>query len=326
LLLLNSSKPDDLRAGVELAAALKRPELQGNVVRILVDRQKPEWVRVAALNGLAAFDMPKTVGTLALRLADATESITLREKIAQALAGINAAEARAALLAALPTAPARLESAIASGLAGTPDGATALLDTIAAGKASPRVLQERAAEVKLETLKRPDLAARVKALTAGLPPADAQLAKLLRARTTGYTKAHPDADAGAKVYEKHCATCHQIAGKGAKIGPQLDGIGVRGLDRLLEDVLDPNRNVDQTFRATSLTLKNGQSLTGLVLREEGEVIVLADAQGKEQRVSREQVAEREVSPLSPMPANWVDQIPEKEFHDLMAYLLAQRGK
>ena len=72
--------------------------------------------------------------------------------------------------------------------------------------------------------------------------------------------------------------------RGPKIGPQLDGIGVRGLDRLLEDVLDPNRNVDQAFRATTLTLKNGQSLTGLVLREEGAVIVLADAQGKEQRI------------------------------------------
>lgn len=324
--LLHSSKPEELQAGIELAAALKRPELQGNILRLLVDRQKPEKVRVAALNGLASFDMAKVVNTVALRLADASESIAFREKVAAALAGLNVPEARMALLDALPTAPARLQSAIAAGLAATPEGASALLDAIAAGKASPRVLQERAAEVKLTTLKRPDLAERVKALTAGLPPADAQLTKLLRTRATGYTKSKHDAAAGQKVYEKHCAACHQIAGKGAKVGPQLDGIGARGLDRLLEDVLDPNRNVDQTFRATNLTLKNGQTLTGLVLREEGEVIVLADNQGKEQRVEKSQVAEREVSPLSPMPANWAEQIPEREFQDLLAYLLAQRGK
>jgi hypothetical protein len=26
-----------------------------------------------------------------------------------------------------------------------------------------------------------------------------------------------------------------------------------------------------------------------------------------------------------MPANWADQVPEKEFHHLMAYLLSQRA-
>jgi putative heme-binding domain-containing protein len=324
--LLSSPKSDEVTAGIELAALLKHPPYRGNVVRILIDRQKPEGVRVAALAGLAAFGMNESIGTVALRLADAGESITFREKVAQSLAGINAPEARTDLVTALQTAPAKLASTIAAGLAGSPDGATALLDAVAAGKASPRLLQERPVQVKLDALKRPDIANRVKTLTAALPPADAAIAALLRKRAQSYANSKSDVAAGRKVFEKSCATCHQIGGQGAKIGPQLDGIGVRGLDRLLEDVLDPNRNVDQAFRATTLTLKNGQSLTGLVLREEGAVIVLADAQGKEQRVSKEQVAEREVSPLSPMPANWADQIAEKDFHDLMAYLLEQRGK
>jgi putative heme-binding domain-containing protein len=58
-----------------------------------------------------------------------------------------------------------------------------------------------------------------------------------------------------------------LGGKGAKAGPQLDGIGGRGLDRLMEDILDPNRNVDQSFRATNLALHNGQTVSGLLLRE-----------------------------------------------------------
>ena len=63
--------------------------------------------------------------------------------------------------------------------------------------------------------------------------------------------------------------CHQIANKGARIGPQLDGIGIRGIDRFLEDTLDPNRNVDQAFRTTILTLNNGQSLSGLPSQSQG---------------------------------------------------------
>ena len=138
-------------------------------------------------------------------------------------------------------------------------------------------------------------------------------------------KAKTDVAAGAKLFEKNCANCHQLANQGAKIGPQLDGIGARGLDRLLEDVLDPNRNIDQAFRATTVVLKSGQVVTGLLLRQEGAVLILADAQGKEVRIPEGTVEERTVSQMSPMPANFVDQVTEKEFYHLMAYLLAQRA-
>ena len=67
-------------------------------------------------------------------------------------------------------------------------------------------------------------------------------------------------------------------------------------------------------------------MSGLVLREEGEVIVLADAQGKEIRVTKGSVAERSVSQLSPMPADFVERVPESDFSNLLAYLLAQRPK
>ena len=134
----------------------------------------------------------------------------------------------------------------------------------------------------------------------------------------------PTPGSGAKVFEKHCAVCHQIAGKGARVGPQLDGIGTRGLDRLMEDILDPNRNVDQTLRVTNLALKNGQIVSGLLLREEGEVLILADSQGKEVRVPKSSVDERATSSLSPMPANLVDQIAEEDFYHLMAFLLSKR--
>ena len=49
-----------------------------------------------------------------------------------------------------------------------------------------------------------------------------------------------------QTFEKSCANCHQIANKGGRrqLDPNFDGIGIRGIDRFLEDTLDPNRNVD----------------------------------------------------------------------------------
>jgi len=126
--------------------------------------------------------------------------------------------------------------------------------------------------------------------------------------------------------QKTCANCHQLEGKGARVGPQLDGIGSRGLERLLEDVLDPNRNVDQSFRVTNLALQSGQVVSGLLLREEGEVLIVADSQGKEVRVPKTSDEERSTARLSPMPANLADQIALPEFNDLMSYLLKHRDE
>jgi putative heme-binding domain-containing protein len=84
--------------------------------------------------------------------------------------------------------------------------------------------------------------------------------------------------------------------------------------------------VDQAFRSTTLVTKGGQFISGLVLREEGEVIVLADTQGKEQRVPKASVDERTVSQLSPMPSNFGEVIAASDLEHLLAYLLAQRAK
>jgi putative heme-binding domain-containing protein len=209
-------------------------------------------------------------------------------------------------------------------LALSKEGGEKLLEIVAKGKASARILQDRLVALRLAAARIPNLKRRLTALTAGLPRADQKLQDLLRKRRAGYLKARASAERGAKVFTQHCANCHQIGGKGAKVGPQLDGIGNRSLDRLLEDVLDPNRNVDQAFRLTTIYRTDGRIVSGLLLKEEGQVLVLADAKGKEVRVAKKDVDKKKVTQLSPMPADFDKEIPEKDFYDLLAYLLSQK--
>jgi putative heme-binding domain-containing protein len=315
--------------GIELAKNLKLGLAQEALLAVVGRRELNEDPRrAAAAAALVAIDAKAHVASFGKLVNDAAESAGLRDQLAGLLAGTNLPEARAELIKALPTAPARLQSVIATGLAGSPQGIEQLLDVITAGKASGRLLLERTVQARLDNAKLPDLKERVAKLTKGLPAADEKLNELIKKRRAGYMAASKAADpeAGAKIFEKNCANCHSLGGKGAKVGPQLDGIGARGLDRLLEDIIDPNRNVDQQFRATTLSLKNGQIVMGLVLREEGEIVIIADQQGKEVRVPKDQIDERIVSQLSPMPANLADQIAEADFNHLMAFLLAQRPK
>jgi mono/diheme cytochrome c family protein len=65
----------------------------------------------------------------------------------------------------------------------------------------------------------PHVGERIVKLTAGLPPADRRVQDLLRRRHAGFLAAQPDLALGAKVYEKNCAACHQVGGKGARVGP-----------------------------------------------------------------------------------------------------------
>jgi putative heme-binding domain-containing protein len=311
---LRSKTPGDVIEGIEIAALIDDPGLNNITTAIAEDRERPANVRLAALP-VAAASHAKDVGVI---LADATEAARIREQAAKALGVVNTDEARAALVNALPAASSRLAQAIATALAGAKRGAELLCDAVERGQASPRLLLDSSIRPKLDAAGLKD---RVAKLTQGLPPADQQLEALIAKRRAGFAAAKPDVAAGKELFAKNCAVCHQVAGVGSKIGPQLDGIGTRGLDRLLEDVLDPSRNVDPAFRATTLQLTDGRTLSGLLLREEGATVVLADNEGKEVIVRKDQIEERSVSPLSAMPAKFGEQMPEADFHALMAYLL-----
>ena len=323
--LLESSDGAELAAGIDLAGSLRLRDSRGRLGDLARDESVSPARRSEVLTAFAAIDPAAAPGLLGGVLADSTAPAGVREKAAALLAQSGSPEAKASLTTVLPTAPERLQSAIAAGLAARREGAEALLTAVSTGKASARLLQNPRVAGPLAASGVPDLAKRLPELLKGLPPADKRLEDLIKARRAGFSARGESTDlaAGAKVFETQCASCHQIGGKGSRIGPQLDGIGGRGAERLIEDILDPNRNVDQTFRATTLALKDGRVLSGLLLREEGAVLVLADAQGKEVRVPSDSVEERKTLPLSPMPASFGEQVTEADFYQLLGFLISR---
>jgi putative heme-binding domain-containing protein len=323
--LLRSTKDSEFGLGIDLVGALKLRNFADMLMTIITDGTVTTSRREAALTALAATGAGDLAFMLGL-VGNAAETASLRDRAAVLVAATNRPEALDALVNLLPRASSKLQATIAMSMAKSPAGSQRLLKAIEEGKASARLLQERSVSVPLATHKLSNADARVAALLKGLPPAEERIQAVIQARKTSFPASKTDVAKGENLFTKNCATCHILGGKGARIGPQLDGVGVRGVERILEDVLDPNRNVDQAFRTTTLSLKDGRVISGLVLREEGEVIVLADAQGKDVRVPKADVEDRQLSQLSPMPANWSEQIPESEFPNLLAYLLAQKPK
>jgi putative heme-binding domain-containing protein len=223
------------------------------------------------------------------------------------------------------TAPQALATKLAVALAGRPEGANTLLDAIERNNLSPRLLTEPTVKDKLEKAKVKDLDKRIAALTKNLAPASAQLDKLIAAKLKAYDPKKSDATRGQAIFAKTCAQCHQIEGQGALVGPQLDGIGNRGLDRIVEDVVDPNRNVDPNFRFSNVTLKEGDTISGLVRSDAGGTLTIVDPTGKENAIPKKDVESVELSKLSLMPTGFGDIIPANEFNDRMAFLLSKNA-
>jgi putative heme-binding domain-containing protein len=126
------------------------------------------------------------------------------------------------------------------------------------------------------------------------------------------------------VFKKRCQICHQLAGEGKKYGPDLDGIGLRGADRLLEDLRDPSRNVDPAFRTTVVVNDRGISHNGPALRDEGQVLLLVDADGNGLRIRHGEIDERFTSLVSPMPAALEKGITVEDFNHPLRFLLDAR--
>ena len=146
--------------------------------------------------------------------------------------------------------------------------------------------------------------------------------RILQYETTK-NKGGLDSKKGALVFQNHCASCHQIKRKGSLVGPQLDGIGSRGVLRLAEDILDPNRNVDSHFHLTNFTFKNGSKSSVFITGERGEALQVRNLLGNSLRLQKSQIESRETVSISLMPSNFDKIISPKDFANLMEWLRTQ---
>jgi putative heme-binding domain-containing protein len=318
----------DLRSvtGAEIAGQLGLVSLVPRLALLFDDSDAQPNSRAAAAKALSLINPKPHIPRFARVLTDSAASLKLREKVAVTLGEMNLPAAGSALLAALAITPWDLQKEIALSLASTADGAELLLQAVTDGKASPRLLQERNIKDRLTASKPANVAARLEKLTLNLPPASVERQKLIQERNAGFSASQASAAQGSQTFKQYCALCHAIDGQGPVIGPQVDGIGARGLERLVEDILDPSRNVDRAFRTTLLVMKDGDVQSGLFRREEGENLVLAQSSGKEISIPKKDVQERRESETSLMPDNFSEAIPKAEFNNLLAFLLSKRPK
>jgi putative heme-binding domain-containing protein len=321
---LNPSKrTEHLIAAADIVGKLKLQSLRPKLLE-LFGSNIDSAARVAIGQALVSLNPDTRAAALVAAMGDPSFPAELVTRVVYAINVDHDEEYLDNLKEVMKRAPTRLQTALAETLAGDAAGAETLVALVKAGAASPQLLTTANVTAKLDALNSDQLSEQVADITANLPGQSEIIDKLVLERRAAYPRATPSLEKGQALFEKHCAACHQIAGKGSVIGPQLDGIGLRGLERLVEDVLDPNRNVDVAFRTTTIRTTDGEVITGLVRREEGATLVLADNKGREIAVPKGDIDQQVKGSLSLMPANVHEIVNEAEFFDLLAYLLSQK--
>ncbi|MGB7327033.1 MAG: PVC-type heme-binding CxxCH protein [Rubripirellula sp.] len=160
---------------------------------------------------------------------------------------------------------------------------------------------------------------RLDEMTAGIVADDSALQTLERLTATLVSDSG-DRDNGKRVYQKHCAVCHQLRGEGAVVGPQLDGATTRSVERLLEDIVTPDQNVDQAFRTTSFLLDDGRVIVGLIASEDDHQINVVQTDGRKVNVDSANIERRREGGRSLMPSNLADSLSTQEIGDLIFFL------
>ena len=146
----------------------------------------------------------------------------------------------------------------------------------------------------------------------------------LAARLAKLNLSEASAEQGKLLFEKSCAACHQLAGKGTLVGPQLDGVGKRGIERLGEDILDPSRNVDTAFRMSTLLLDGDRVVTGLVREQTDGSLQVVGQDGKVTSIAASTVEQRRDSSKSLMPENFAEVLGDAELSALLKYMIAPK--
>ena len=139
----------------------------------------------------------------------------------------------------------------------------------------------------------------------------------------------PDPAAGRRIFFNRkigtCGLCHQVSERGTRVGPDLTRIGHGSTrKRLLESILQPNKEVSPYLRPWVVTLSDGSTHTGIAMRRGGNSEIYLGVDGKEFRVDKNKIVGKQELHTSLMPPGLAHTLTLPELRDLLGFLTQNR--
>ena len=116
-----------------------------------------------------------------------------------------------------------------------------------------------------------------------------------------------------------CVRCHNMGSEGGSVGPNLAKIGgILSREQILQSLIEPSARLSPGYGTVSLTLKDGQEVTGTLAKENAEELVITTSDAEPLVIPVSRIAKRENMPSS-MPAMGT-LLSKREIRDLVEFL------
>lgn len=261
----------------------------------------------------------------ALALLESTADPTLKLAALSVIARAGDAETSGRLISAFQTTASPIvANRIVEILLSRKGSAELLLAAVESGQMDPKLITlEQARLVSL--LESPSLDAIVVRYWGKLQAqSSGELLAEVRRLNNDLRAASGDPQPGRLLFEKHCANCHQLFGRGHSLGPDLTQANRQDRDFLLTSLVDPSSVIRAEYVSLLVHTVDGRVITGLPVESSGDGVTLLDTNRQRIHISVADIERQVQSPVSIMPADLYKQLSPQELRDLFAFLQSQQ--
>lgn len=215
--------------------------------------------------------------------------------------------------------PKSRETALAA-LMARDDSVLALLESMGAEDPVLKPADLSASQVQaLAKHKNDKVAALAKTVLASvIPPSREEVVKKFQPALT----LKGDAAAGNLVFMARCFACHVANGQGIEVGPNMTTVKTRGKDGLLTAILEPHKEVASQYIAYTVNTKDGQTLSGIIAKDDASSMTLKMMGGAEVTVQRSNIQGSSSIGQSLMPEGLEQGMTVQEMADLISFIEA----
>ncbi len=192
----------------------------------------------------------------------------------------------------------------------------ALLDAVEAGVFDPSHLESTRAQMLL-TYPKAAIQTRAEALFADRFQARAEVFEKYKKALETLTG---ESTRGKEVFTANCMQCHRVGDQGFAVGPDLVTVSQGGAEKILVNVLDPNREVNPQYINYIVETNDWETHTGLIASETAASITLRRANGLEETILRNGIESIRSDKLSIMPEGLEEAVNPQAVADLIAFL------
>ncbi len=142
----------------------------------------------------------------------------------------------------------------------------------------------------------------------------------VRQKFSGVSALTGSGERGVAVFDRLCAPCHAVHGRGHDVGPNLGEFAGKDVSDFLVAILDPNAAINPNFLAYMVETGDGRSLSGIVRHETASSLTVVQAGGIRETILRSDLKQVRASAVSLMPEGLEQGMVPQDMADLIAWL------